>query len=247
MLWRGVQWPRTLARALPTKFRWFGTVGKFGARILCRIPEVRKDCRPSTPPCPVGTIEEQVWGWPSERPPDRHALEDSPRQIRDDVKKQKDLKGNLDLQIGYLYGEIGDTMDEKLSRWNLAKLQHQLKFKTKNSTGLNAVGAFPVASEQAAVPPPPMIDLTALNESMERMMNAAVARGRGTTRTPPSSRGGSAGSNRAGRRIPNPRFNGCWCCGEEGHRREKCPKFDLSKRPMEVKSRGITKELTRNR
>ena len=39
-----------------------------------------------------------------------------PDEVSDDVKKQTDLKGNLDLQIGYLYGEIGHTMDKKLSR-----------------------------------------------------------------------------------------------------------------------------------
>ena len=109
-----------------------------------------------------------------------------PDEVRDDVKKQKDLRGNLDYQISYLYGEIGDSMDDKLSRWNLAKLQQQLKFKSKNSTGLNAVGASPIAEPTACpdIPAPPMPDMAAFTANMERMINAAVTRGRTSQRTP---------------------------------------------------------------
>ena len=152
-----------------------------------------------------------------------------PDEVREDVKKQKDIKRNLDLQIGYLYGEIADSMDDKLSRWNLSKLQQQLKFRTKNSTGLNAVGASvasePKPSSPDEVPPPPMPDMANFQANLERMVNAAVSRGRNTQRTPPASRSGSEGSRPGRGRIPNPKFKGCWCCGEEGHTRQNCSKF----------------------
>ena len=68
--------------------------------------------------------------------------------------------------------------------------------------------------------------------SIERMINAAMnrtdragGRGRETARKPPGSRSSSAGSSTGGRRIPNPRFKGCWCCGKEGHSRANCPEF----------------------
>ena len=84
------------------------------------------------------------------------------------------------------------------------------------------------------VPPPPMPDMATLNANMERMINAAVARGRDPKKNAASSRSGSAGSGREGittNRLPNPRFKGCWCCGKEGHNRQNCPEFaDIKKK-----------------
>ena len=159
-----------------------------------------------------------------------------PDEFREDLKRQKDLRGNLDQQVGYLYGEIGDSMDEKLSKWNLAKLQQQLKMKSKNSTGINVIGAQrhdeDAAPSAPVAPPPPMPDMAAFEANVERMINAAVARGRGSDRTDrrtdrrSTSRSGSAGSQRSGgRKIPSPKFAVCWCCGEEGHTRSNCSKF----------------------
>ena len=158
-----------------------------------------------------------------------------PEEVKEDVKKQKDIRGNLDLQIAYLYGEIGDSMDEKLSKWNLAKLQQQLHSKSKNTTGLNAMNAHARDEPQVevpptAAPPPPFPDMAAFEANVERMVNAAVARGRGSDKQPSSTRTGSSGSQRGNRRIPNPQFKGCWCCGEEGHTRGKCPKFAAIKK-----------------
>ena len=62
------------------------------------------------------------------------------------------------------------------------------------------------------------------------MVNAAMARaGRPAARTPPGSRSGSNGSQRAGRRVPSATFKGCWCCGKEGHSRKDCPEFKALK------------------
>ena len=156
-----------------------------------------------------------------------------PDDVREDLKRQKNLRGNLDQQVAYLYGEIGDSMDEKLSKWNLAKLQQQLKVRSKNSTGINVIGAQhhdeDVPQSAPAVPPPPMPDMSAFEANVERMINAAVARGRGNDRndrrTDRRQRSGSAGSQRSGRKIPSPKFAGCWCCGKEGHSRANCPEF----------------------
>ena len=147
-----------------------------------------------------------------------------PDVIKEDVKKQKDMKNDLDKQIAHIYSEMGDQVDDKLSRWNMAKMQKQLRLKPKNSTGIHAV-----TSQQEAAPPPPVPDMA----SIERMVAAAVARGqpanrgRQSDRSPTGSRSGSNGSQRGGRgrNIPSPKFAGCWCCGEEGHSRQQCKKF----------------------
>ena len=153
-----------------------------------------------------------------------------PDGVKEDVKRQKEMKGNLDAQIAHIYSEMGDQEDDKLSRWNLAKMQKQLKLKPKNSTGVHAVSAN--GSEQPAeVPPPPMPDMA----SLERMINAAVARGRqpdrqrSSDRSPSGSRSGSSQRGGRGRNIPSPKFAGCWCCGEEGHSRQNCKKFKAIK------------------
>ena len=153
-----------------------------------------------------------------------------PDDVREEIKRQRTIRYDLDGQIAYLYGELGDNMDERLSRWNLTKLQQQLKYKAKNTTGIHALGTSSNSSPEPA-PSPPVPDFEAFNANLERMVNAAVTRGqdRGRTnaRTPPGSRNGSSGSQRGNgsRRTPNPKFKGCWCCGEEGHDRKTCPRF----------------------
>ena len=146
-----------------------------------------------------------------------------PDAIRDDIKKQRHLTGRLNDQIAWIYAEINERTDNKLSKWNLSQLQHQLKFHNKNSTGISA-----------AIPEPPTPDLATFTATMERtcekMINAAMTRtGRPPARTPPGSRAGSSGSQRTGRRIPSASFKGCWCCGSESHRRQDCPEFKAIK------------------
>ena len=155
-----------------------------------------------------------------------------PDEVCADVKKKRDIKYDLDLQIADLYGQLGDNMDEKLSRWSLSKLQQPLKFKGKSSTGMNAIEMTPEAPSKPSTneaPPPPMPDAASFQANLERMVNAAVTRERGRqpTRTPPGSRGGSSESRRTGNlRIPNPKFEGCWCCGKKGHTRRECPDWN---------------------
>ena len=64
-----------------------------------------------------------------------------PENMKDEIKKQKDLTGKLDAQLNWLFSEIAERTDNKLSKWNLSKLQKQLTVKPKNSTGINHVGA----------------------------------------------------------------------------------------------------------
>ena len=146
-----------------------------------------------------------------------------PDEVVADIKRRRDLVGDLQGQIDFVHGELDTYTDDRLSKWNLSKLQSQLKTRPKNSTGIHAMPTE--QSEPAAPPPPPMPDMASFNANLERMVNAAVARtGRSTARTPPGSRSGSAGS-KSNRRTPNPSFKGCWCCGSELHTRAKCPKF----------------------
>ena len=139
------------------------------------------------------------------------------------MKKQRDLTGDLQKQIDYVYVSIDTYVDDRLSKWNLSKLQSQLKSRAKNTTGIHAVSTDGDSND---VPAPPVPDMTALTANIERIVAAAVARtGRSNGRTPPGSRSGSAGSQRAGRRVPSATFKGCWCCGEEGHAHKDCKKF----------------------
>ena len=108
-----------------------------------------------------------------------------PDEVREELKRQRDIRQDLQRQIDYVYAEIGTFIDSKLSNWNISKLQQQLKSK---STGLSAVGAsnneYAGHTSQSndaknmEVPPPPIPDLASLNANIERMVNAAVSRGR---------------------------------------------------------------------
>ena len=155
-----------------------------------------------------------------------------PDDVKEAVKLQRDMKESLQKQIDFIFSEISTFTESKLSKWNLAKLQQSLKPKNKNTTGISAVGA----TAQEEIPPPPTPDMqtfqTNLERIAERAINAAVSRGRPSDRqrTPNGSRSGSTGSNRAGRRLPNPKFEGCWCCGAKDHNRQSCPKFAEIKR-----------------
>ena len=147
-----------------------------------------------------------------------------PIEIRDEVKKQRDLQGSLQKQIDHVYVSLDTHLDDRLSRWNLSKLQSQLKGRQKNTTGINSVEV------ESSVPAPPVPDMATMQANIERIVAAAMSsnngqRGRTNARSPAGSRSGSAGSNRAGRKIPSPTFKGCWCCGDEKHSRRDCPKF----------------------
>ena len=110
------------------------------------------------------------------------------------------------------------------------RLTQQLKPGSK-SHSINQVGADTIGQEQPTtttdahasfVPPPPVPDMASFQANIERMVVAAVERGRGTTKTPPGSR---KPSPRRSNSIPSPKFNGCWCCGKPGHSRKDCAVF----------------------
>ena len=46
-----------------------------------------------------------------------------PENMKEELKKQKDLVGKLEGQINWVFGEIAERTDNKLSKWNLSKLQ----------------------------------------------------------------------------------------------------------------------------
>ena len=167
-----------------------------------------------------------------------------PDSVLAEVRKQRDLV-TLNQQVAWVYGELGRYTDSKLSKWNTRRLEQQLKTGPKNATGVNALSAE-VGERHGSecVEPPPMPDMASMQANLERMVAAAFSkagkdgqadRGRSATRerTPQRSRNSSSGSKGTGQRprssIPSPKFHGCWCCGEEGHSRQKCPKFDKIK------------------
>ena len=160
-----------------------------------------------------------------------------PQDVLSDVKLQRDLRDDLQKQVAYVLSEIETYTNAELSTWNIAKLQNSLKPKAKVPTTIAALATAemeikPQQQESlVSVPAPPIPDLASFQANIERMVNAAVSktaganRGRDKERSKPPSRNSSAGSNKGSRRTPNPRFNGCWCCGESGHDRANCPVF----------------------
>ena len=83
-----------------------------------------------------------------------------PESMKEDIKKQKHLTGKLNDQTTWVFAEIAERTDNKLSRWNLSKLQQQLKPKTRNTTGIHAMNADNVrAATEASQPAPPMPDI----------------------------------------------------------------------------------------
>ncbi len=173
------------------------------------------------PNCPnIGELEPHLKQWIQLKNRYGHGLPEEhligmlwsiiPEHMKEEIKKQRDLVGQLDAQINWVFGEIAERTDNKLSKWNLSKLQRQLKSQPKNTTGIHAIGTN---NDENAVQPPPVPDMATFTSTMERtlekMVNAALTRtGRTQARTPPGSRSGSNGSQRAGRRIPSASFKG---------------------------------------
>ena len=118
----------------------------------------------------------------------------------------------------------------------MQRLAQQLKPGSKAPTGINQVAAETVGTESPVtstdapasnVQPPPTPDVASFQANIERMVAAAVERGRGTTNTIPGSR---KPSPRRSSSIPSSKFSGCWCCGKSGHSRKDCPVFIEIKR-----------------
>ena len=161
-----------------------------------------------------------------------------PDDVLANLKLQRDMKDDLQRQISHVFGDLGTSVDQSLSKWNLSKLQKALKpTRPASGTSINAVHTEP---ETQDFPPPPVPDAAAMQANIERMVAAAIGqqtRGRDQRRTPPASRGSSNGSQRqssgprrqSDRRTPNPRFQGCWCCGSDKHSRADCPEFKAIK------------------
>ena len=162
-----------------------------------------------------------------------------PDDVLANLKLQRDMKDDLQRQLSHVFSELGTFTDSHLSKWNLSKLQHALKpAKPGAPTPLNVVSAEqqsfqpPEESSQGPQAPPPVPDMATFQANIERMVNAAFTRsenrGRDTRRQTdkkPPSRDSSSGSQRSFRRTPNPRFEGCWCCGSKDHSRADCPEF----------------------
>ena len=157
-----------------------------------------------------------------------------PATVLADIRKNRELD-TLQKQITWVYSELGRYTDTKLSKWNTMRLERQLKTGPKNATGVHQVRAEGLPDSEVLSSSGPDLDTlqASLEQSMQRMVNAAFSkdgktndRGRSDRRTPNGSRissGGSRGGTRSN--IPSPKCAGCWCCGEEGHSRQKCAKF----------------------
>lgn len=134
------------------------------------------------------------------------------------------------LEYNHVYKEISRFNDSRLSKWNLQRLNESIK--PKHSQKVNHVGSSePRTDEQFE--PPPMPDLASMQANVESMVAAAISRadrGRPNTKqTSSGSRSGSANSRNSEkpkyRSLPNPKFEGCWCCGKKGQTRAQCKEF----------------------
>ena len=163
-----------------------------------------------------------------------------PEHVSKDVRDRRELV-TLTAQINWVNSELSRYDDSRLSKWNMMKLQHQLKPRDlKMPTSVNQVMAgdgrnsnVDATSMPAEASPPPNPSTGDLQANLERMIAAAVSkldRGRGGDKGGrPRSNGDNGSRSRSNtpsrRNIPNPRFSGCWCCGKEGHSRQTCPVF----------------------
>ena len=87
---------------------------------------------------------------------------------------------------------------------------------------VNAEDAQEPATSTALTHPVP--DMAISQANLERMVAAVLnqgGRGRPAQMTPQGSREGTPRRSN----IPSPKVKGCWCCGDEGHSRQKCPTF----------------------
>ena len=151
-----------------------------------------------------------------------------PEHVVEELKKLR-VTGQFptwDLEYNYVYKEIARLNDSRLSKWNLQRLTDSIKPKT--SQKINHVGT------EDPPPPPPVPDMAAIQSNIERMVAAAFQkndRGRTSDRANPSgSRSGSANSRDSSKKpryraLPNPKFDGCWCCGAKDHSRGQCKEF----------------------
>ena len=163
-----------------------------------------------------------------------------PEHVTDELKKLQSQFPVWDMEYNYVYKEISRLNDSRLSKWNMQRLTEAIK--PKSSQKINHVGSEQRHVEQSQdVPPPPIPDMSSMQANLERMVAAAfskaergrpsaVDRGRSTAKnTSSGSRSGSVNSNSSQkpryRSLPNPKFDGCWCCGEKGHSRAQCKEF----------------------
>ena len=148
-----------------------------------------------------------------------------PEHVKAELKKQN--LDSLDKEYNWVHNELGRFNDHRLSKWNIEKLTEQIR--TRNPVRAHHVGAEQVAAPaKDDVPAPPVPDMSSMQANIERMVAAAISRndrGRSETRNSQiGSRSGSTDSKKGRyRSLPNPKFKGCWCCGEEGHSRQNCP------------------------
>ena len=150
-----------------------------------------------------------------------------PEHVVEELKKLRATGqfATWDLEYNYVYKEIARLNDSRLSKWNLQRLTDAIK--PKSSQKMNHVGA------EDPPPPPPAPTMADMQANIERMVAAAFQkndRGRSTDKSPSGSRSGSANSKNSSnktkyRALPNPKFDGCWCCGEKGHSRGQCKEF----------------------
>ena len=164
-----------------------------------------------------------------------------PDHVSKDVRDRRELV-TLTAQLNWVNSELSRYNDSRLSKWNMMKLQHQLKPRDlKMPTSVNQVMAedgrnsnVDATSMPAGVTQPPIPSAGDMQANLERMIAAAVSkldRGRGGNNGGrPRSTGDNGSRSRSttpSRRgnIPNPRFEGCWCCGKQGHSRKTCPEF----------------------
>ena len=161
-----------------------------------------------------------------------------PVNVLADIRKNRDLD-TLQKQKKWVYNEWGRYTVTKLSKWNTMRLEKQLKTGPKNATGVHNVN---VDTPESGVVQPPTPEMSSLQAQLERMVKAAFSkagkadagkdRGRSSSRTPQRSRTSSQGSRGASRprsNIPGPKCAGCWCCGDQGHSRQKLPEFQAIK------------------
>ena len=189
----------------------------------------------SFPQCPsAADLQHYIGQWQITRQKFGHGLPDIhlkqmflnmlPDKVAAEIREKKELV-TLQHCINHVLSDIGRFNDGRLAKVHAQRLKQNLAHGTKNpvSALIEEPSEAPKSAESELV--------YALSKKLDGLV-AAMAQGK---RPPPPKKptGSGANSPRGGSGLPrpNPKFKGCWCCGDEGHTRQNCDIFkDLIKK-----------------
>lgn len=150
-----------------------------------------------------------------------------PAAIVTDLRKNRNLI-TLDDHIAEVLSDVGRHNDERLVKVHAKRLQNVLH--PVSRTVSPVIGADMAPDQQAVVQEPTSMEAMMMKmEPLQQQLVAVVGanssnHARSRSPSPSGSRNGGKPTRRPNNNRPDPKFKGCWECGED-HARAKCPIF----------------------